>query len=148
MTTLADPTPDTFAALGGIHHVGLTVTDAEASASWYERVLGLRRLFVEPHHGSDCTGYAIVLATLDGGLHLGLEHHPSHRGERFDPTRTGLDHLCLPVPTLGDLDRWTAHLDALGIASAGPYPMSGTPMWFLTFRDPDGIQLELVAVVP
>ena len=31
-------------ALAGIHHVAITVSDVEASAAWYERVLGLQRL--------------------------------------------------------------------------------------------------------
>ncbi|MGH3546930.1 MAG: VOC family protein [Pseudonocardiaceae bacterium] len=27
--------------MGGFHHFGVTVTDVEASADWYQRVLGL-----------------------------------------------------------------------------------------------------------
>lgn len=34
--------------LGGIQHVGLTVTDVESSCEWYQRVLGLQRQFQEP----------------------------------------------------------------------------------------------------
>jgi catechol 2,3-dioxygenase-like lactoylglutathione lyase family enzyme len=30
--------------LTGVSHIGLTVRDAERSAAWYERVLGMRRL--------------------------------------------------------------------------------------------------------
>ena len=29
--------------ISGIHHLGLTVRDVNASAAWYERVLGFRR---------------------------------------------------------------------------------------------------------
>ena len=29
-------------ALGGLHHIGLTVTDIEASEAWYARVLEKR----------------------------------------------------------------------------------------------------------
>ena len=28
----------------GIHHLGLTVRDVDASAAWYEEVLGFRRV--------------------------------------------------------------------------------------------------------
>jgi catechol 2,3-dioxygenase-like lactoylglutathione lyase family enzyme len=47
--------------LTGIHHIGITVTDVEASAAWYERVLGLGRLFQERHYHSEANGYTIVL---------------------------------------------------------------------------------------
>jgi catechol 2,3-dioxygenase-like lactoylglutathione lyase family enzyme len=30
--------------MAGIHHLGLTVTDVEASCQWYENVLGFRRV--------------------------------------------------------------------------------------------------------
>jgi glyoxylase I family protein len=31
-------------SMGGFHHFGVTVTDVEASADWYQRVLGLERI--------------------------------------------------------------------------------------------------------
>ncbi|WP_160160999.1 VOC family protein [Actinomadura sp. K4S16] len=133
------------AALVGIQHVGLTVTDVEASAAWYQRVLGLRRQFDEPHHRSDKGGHSIVLGTDDMAFNLGLDHHPGNGGEGFDPVRTGLDHLCLQVASLDQLHAWTARLDAEGVAHSGVYPMEGMPISLLTFRDPDGIQLELIA---
>jgi catechol-2,3-dioxygenase len=34
--TLSNPRP----ALGGLRHLAITVSDVEASAEWYERVLG------------------------------------------------------------------------------------------------------------
>ena len=34
-------------ALTAIHHVGITVTNAEVSATWYEQVLGFQRQFKE-----------------------------------------------------------------------------------------------------
>lgn len=132
-------------ALVGIQHVGLTVADVEVSAAWYERVLGLHRQFSEPHHQSEAGGYSIVLGTPDMSLNVGLDHHPAHTGEGFDPTRTGLDHVCFQVTSLDELEGWAAHLDSEGVASSGVYPMEGLPLSLLTFRDPDGIQLELMA---
>lgn len=132
-------------ALAGIQHVGLTVTDVEVSAGWYERVLGLQRQFDEPHHLSDQGGYAVVLGTPDMSLNLGLDHHPANRGEGFDATRTGLDHVCFQVGTLDQLHAWAAHLDAEGVRHSGVYAMGEMPISLLTLRDPDGIQLELIA---
>jgi glyoxylase I family protein len=145
-TTEHDAAPTTaHSALVGIQHAGLTVTDVEASAAWYERVLGLSRQFNEPHHRSEHGGYAIVMGTPDMSLNVGLDHHPANTGEAFDPTRTGLDHLCLQTASLEGLHAWAAHLDAEGVEHSGVYAMDGMPISLLTFSDPDGIQLELIA---
>jgi glyoxylase I family protein len=150
-TTESTPQPaaDTAApaspAFTGIHHVGLTVSDVDASTDWYGRVLGLERQFDEAHHGSETGGYAVVLGRADLACNIGLDHHPGHGGEHFDPTRTGLDHLCLQVPDPSALHEWATHLDDNGVAHSGVYAMAGMPISLLTFRDPDGIQLELIA---
>lgn len=132
-------------ALAGIQHVGLTVRDVEASAEWYVRVLGLQRQFEEPHHHSDQGGFAVVLGTPDMSLNVGLDHHPANSGEAFDPTRTGLDHVCFQVVDNAALSAWAAHLDQQSVSHSGLYAMEGTPFSLLTFEDPDGIQLELIA---
>lgn len=131
--------------LTGIQHVGLTVRDVEISAEWYQRVLGLQRQFEEAHHHSDQGGYAVVLGTPDMSLNVGLDHHPANAGDGFDPTRTGLDHVCFQVSGIEALAGWATHLDRQSIANSGVYPMDGTPFSLLTFNDPDGIQLELIA---
>jgi glyoxylase I family protein len=143
-TTSSGQAP-TGPAIAGIHHVGLTVTDVEASAAWYQRVLGLQREFDEPHHRSDQGGRAIVLCNADMSLSVGLDHHPANQGEGFDPTRTGLDHACFQVASIDELQTWPAHLEAEGVQSSGVYAMKGMPISLVTFHDPDGIQLELIA---
>jgi catechol 2,3-dioxygenase-like lactoylglutathione lyase family enzyme len=146
-TTLSDTAAESRAnpVLAGIQHVGLTVCDVDSSVEWYVRVLGLERQFDEPHHHSDRGGYAVVLGTPDMSLNVGLDHHPANRGESFDPTRTGLDHLCFQVSDAAALSAWAEHLDRQGVAHSGVYAMEGTPFSLLTFEDPDGIQLELIA---
>ena len=148
MTTIetrSESDPTVSPELSGIQHVGLTVRDVEASAEWYQRVLGLHRQFEEPHHHSDEGGYAVVLGTPDMTLNVGLDHHPANDGDGFDPTRTGLDHVCFQVSNTDDLTKWAAHLDRHAVTNSGVYAMEGTPFSLLTFDDPDGIQLELIA---
>jgi glyoxylase I family protein len=147
MTTTDNDAAPTAARSGlvGIQHAGLTVTDVEASAAWYERVLGLTRQFTEPHHQSEQDGYAIVLGTPNMSLNVGLDHHPANTGEAFDPTRTGLDHLCLQVSSVEELHAWADHLDAESVDHSGVHAMDAMPISLLTFCDPDGIQLELIA---
>jgi glyoxylase I family protein len=141
------PTSDTAVrpALTAIHHVGVTVTDAEASAAWYVRVLGFQRQFEERHYRSDAGGYTIVLGPPDSSFSLGVDHHPANAGDNFDPTRTGLDHLSFHVASVDALHIWVAHLTGQGVPNSGVYPMEGFPLSLVTFRDPDGVQLELIA---
>lgn len=128
-----------------IHHIGITVTDVEASAAWYERVLGLGRLFHVGHYRSEANGYTIVLGPPDESFSLGVDHHPRNAGDGFDPTRTGLDHLSFRVDSVNALDSWVTHLQSQGVPNSGVYPMPGFPLSLVTFRDPDGVQLELIA---
>lgn len=147
MTTMERSAPGTPVppALRGIHHLGLTVTDVPASAAWYQRVLRLDIQFEERHHRSDQGGYTVVLGTPDGSFSVGVDHHPTNRGEPFDETRTGLDHLSFSVTSVEELRVWAEHLDDEGVEHSGVYRMEGFPISLVTFRDPDGIQLELLA---
>jgi catechol 2,3-dioxygenase-like lactoylglutathione lyase family enzyme len=148
MSSIPLPTSANSSApeLLGIHHVGLTVRDHEASEAWYQKVLRLVRLFEEPHHGSHEGGSAVVVGPPDLRFSIGLDCHPAHAGDTFDPTRTGLDHLSLLVASDDDLESWAAHLSAEAIEHSGVYRVDGIPATFLTFHDPDGIQLELIAL--
>jgi len=130
-------------ALGGYHHVGLTVRDIEASEAWYAETLGLVRAFVEKHDND--TGYAVVMTRPGTSFFLGLDHHQDADCQHFDPRRTGLDHLALAVASAEQVHAWSRHLDALGIdhnpvlESTEPMPLA-----MVLFRDPDGIVIELI----
>ena len=127
----------------GVHHVGLTVRDVEASERWYERVLGLTREFVEPH--ANGTGYAVVMTCPGSALSLGLDHHADADGQVFNECRTGLDHLALQVESRADLDLWAARLDALGVKREAIHETSEpVPYALIVFRDLDEIQLEMM----
>ncbi len=108
----------------GFRHVGLTVTDLERSARWYHDVLGFEERFREttPERQS-------VIMTLPGApVLVGLVHFPAGANDGFSPRRTGLDHLCLAVPTRDDLDAWAARLDALGVARSEIEEAATSPM--------------------
>lgn len=121
----------------GISHLDLSVPDVDASASWYERVLGLRRL----KRSELPTRTMIVLFHEASGLVIGLLQHKGAPDERFDERRVGLDHVGFAVANRGDLDTWQAHFAALEVEHS---PIADTEMGSaLVFRDPDGIQLEM-----
>ncbi|MEO5610098.1 MAG: VOC family protein [Ornithinibacter sp.] len=121
----------------GISHLDFTVSDVDASAAWYQRVLGLRqvrRVDLEQRT-------MIVLLHDQSGLVIGLNQHSASTGERFDERRAGLDHVGFAVSTRTDLDVWQARLADLGVEHS---PVADTESGAaLVFRDPDHIQLEL-----
>lgn len=127
----------TFPPIG---HAALTVSDLEASTRWYSALLG-----TEPVLDEDETtgGFHHTVWALPGGQLFGLHTHPSPSQGGFDEHRPGLDHLAFACADRGELETWTARLDELGIAHSGivdAHYGSG-----LSFRDPDGIALELFA---
>lgn len=136
------------ARFGGVHHVSLTVTDLDASIAWYQRVFRTERLDITvPHYGREETGYSVLLPEPRSGLIFGLHTNTGNRGEQFDEARTGLDHVSFGVAGRAALETWTAWLDELGIRHTGVVDET-EPITYSTvvFRDPDNIQLELIAV--
>ncbi len=135
--------PAAIPPMSSIHHVGLTVSNVEASEAWYQRVLGFERLILEPHNGG--TGYTVVIHRPGTSVDVGLDHHDANEGDTFAEHRTGLDHLAISVGRRTDLDDWVTHLDRMGVPTEKitdriePFVFST-----LVFRDPDNIQLELI----
>lgn len=122
-----------------ITHVAVTVTNLETSSAWYRRLLD-----VDPVLDEDAGGFHHVVFPLGGGMLLGLHAHGgTEQGDRFDETKTGLDHIGFACADRAELEQWTARLDELGIAHGGVVDAhygSG-----VSFRDPDNIALEFFA---
>lgn len=133
-------------ALSGRTTVILTVRDVAASSGFYVRVLGLE----EVRRWEDAGGRLrdVTLRAGGSGLELGLVEHDGATGALFDERRPGLDHLEFLVEHRSDLDEWARHLDARGIAHSGVKAPAYTRNAMLTFRDPDGIQLEFFWTAP
>ncbi|QNJ93213.1 VOC family protein [Mycolicibacterium fluoranthenivorans] len=136
------------ATFSGVHHVSLTVTDLPASIEWYQRVFRTQRLDITiPHYGREETGYSVLLPEPRSGLIFGLHTNTGNRGEPFDEARTGLDHVSFGVSGRAALEAWVAWLDELGVEHTGIVD-EVDPIRYSTvvFRDPDNIQLELIAM--
>ena len=121
-------------------HLAVTVTDLDRSIRWYTALFAADPVLDEDvaagnfHH----TVYA-----LGGGQLFGLHTHPTTEAERFDEHRVGLDHVAFTCADRAELEAWAVRLEALGVDHAGivdAHYGSG-----LSFRDPDGIALELFA---
>lgn len=121
----------------GISHLDLSVSDVDASATWYERVLGVSRV----RRVEFASRTMVVLLAREAGLVIGLNAHIDRPGGPFDERHVGLDHVGFAVPRRKDLDTWQAHLAALGVEYS---PVAdGDSGSALVFRDPDNIQLEI-----
>lgn len=123
--------------LAGISHVALSVRDRDRSRDWYERMLGFRVLEESREPSFD----EWILVHPGSGTVLCLQQHHANRGERFDPTRTGGDHLGFRVGSRAALDEWASWFAELRVSAS---PVADRPYGsVLCFKDPDGFQLEL-----
>lgn len=123
-------------ALGAITHVALTVSDLGASVDWYRRLVG-----AEPVLDEDTGPFHHVVFALGETL-LGLHAFPDPvDGPAFDPRRPGLDHVAFAVADRAALASWKDRLAQLEIPVdeiKDAHYGSG-----LSFKDPDGLALEL-----
>jgi len=131
--------------LSGLHHLGLTVTDVDVSAAWYEQVLGFH---VAGGYTSAAGERRKVFLVHDGfGVRIGLCQHAAASTDRFDETRPGLDHLSFLVGSADELRAWQARLGDAGVVCSPIAQANTIPgATVLVFRDPDNIQLELIAL--
>ncbi len=123
---------------GGVHHLRLTVSDAERAREFYTSVLNFQ---VAMPLGN---GYLLSNGTVLLGI--GPAFGQAMPGDRFDENRVGLDHLSFSVDSRQALDDAARVLDERGIPNGGVKDLGADfGLYILAFRDPDNIQLELTA---
>ncbi len=120
-----------------VSHISFSATDAETSAAFWRQVFGFSDL--ERIEGDGWR--AVLLIHPQTSTIIELRQHDANGGERLDPARTGFDHLGLKVDDRSELDVWQAHFERLGVPHTPTLHRDSGSV--LTFRDPDGIQLEL-----
>jgi glyoxylase I family protein len=138
-----------FVASSGYAHIRLTVTDIVRSKAFYDQVFGWTVARDESAHVDDPgvrespeRAFGGVIYLTPSGTLLGLRPVSA---DRFDPNRTGLDHLSFRVESRSDLEEAQKALDAAGIEHGEVKDIGAIVI--LSFSDPDGIQLELSAPV-
>ena len=121
-------------------HVALTVRDLSVSVPWYEALFD-----AEPVLDEDTDpGFHHTVYVLGNGTLIGLHQHQTKApAEVFSEYRVGLDHVAFGCANRGELEKWAARRDELGVLHGGvkdaSYGSGGS------FRDPDGIPLEFFA---
>lgn len=124
---------------GAVHHLAFTVTDSQRSRDFYVGLLGFQAL----------AEFDTTRILSNGSLVLAVKPAPDAArailDDRFDENRVGLDHLCLQVESLADLEKAASILDARGVPHGEIEDLGDLGICVLTFRDPDNIQIELSA---
>jgi glyoxylase I family protein len=121
-------------------HYGISVTDLRRSLDFYCGVLGAV-VILAPTRVEEF-GFHRAVVVLNDSMGIDLNEHAMNSGERFEPSRTGLDHLAFSVASYDALEAWAAYLDAKSVARSPIRKLAGVGEAF-DFCDPDGIQLEL-----
>lgn len=127
------------ATVRNLGHVVLRVRDAEASARWYEDVLGLKVTFRMPRQmvflaARADSSHELALMTLGAGA-------PGP-----EPGRVGLYHVGWQLGSLEELEGITERLREKGIEVAG-IGDHGISMG-VYLHDPDGNELEIFYELP
>jgi glyoxylase I family protein len=126
-------------SIQGASHIALTVRDMEASAAWYQRLLGWQVL--RRYTGDEAGTPRVLLIDPSTYFVVGLCQPMTGSSSTFDHRQTGLDHFAFKVADEAELDRWITHLEELGIPHS---PVRVLDLGrFVSFEDPDGIQFEL-----
>ncbi|MBK5289555.1 MAG: VOC family protein [Acidimicrobiia bacterium] len=120
-------------------HVALTVRDLAVSVPWYENLFDASPVLDEDtdpnfHHTVYMLGNTLI------GLH---QHAQAAPEDNFTEFRVGLDHLAFGCADRAELESWVHKLDELGVQHGGI--KDATYGSGVSFRDPDGIALEIFA---
>lgn len=125
----------------GVDHIYVTVSDLERSTAYYDKVmkaLGFRK-------GTGHVGGQPHVHYFNRALQYTLR--PARAGApAHDAYVPGLHHLCFQVRDASAVDEAVASLKRLGIAIGEPQlrPAYGADYYAAYFKDPDGIELEIV----
>ena len=126
-------------AFPALTHVAITVRDLSVSTPWYGALFDAEPV-IDEDTDPDMHHTVYLLGNTPIGLH---QHQTPAPKEMFSELRVGLDHIAFGCASRNELEKWSARLDELGIAHGEIEDASyGSG---LSFRDPDGIALELFA---
>ena len=131
----------------GIHHIGITVNNWEASVPFYNvlaEALGAKP-FIEnkgaPHRSKDGR---VIIYVADGFMFSIWEAFDENKSNNFKDYNVGLHHFAFQAFSREDVDALYQQMKALGaeIVNAPQEYDYVTGYYAVFFRDPDGIRIE------
>lgn len=122
----------------GMHHLGLTVSELDASAEFFTHVLGWREARRDPT-------YPAIFVT-DGTLMITLWGVKSGTPNPFDREKNiGLHHLALAVESVDVLNLVHKKLEDNGVEiEFSPELLRGGPAMHMMCYEPSGIRVEFI----
>lgn len=124
----------------GVHHIVLNVSDLEQSRRFYGDILGFSlRTLPSEFPGTFAGSHFFIIGDVEIFL---VSHKQNTPGDRFSEFRLGLDHLAFAAPDEAALHALADQLKAAGVPTNGVETFAPTGNRYVSFRDPDNIQLE------
>ena len=128
-------------SVDALDHLVVNVADPEASAAWYQRVLGMTREDFDPGHGA-----AARISMKFGAQKINLRPISASKSDWFtaDHEAAGSDDLCFLTGSRPHAV--VAHLRACDVAiEQGPIEKRGARGVLISVycRDPDGSLIEI-----
>jgi catechol 2,3-dioxygenase-like lactoylglutathione lyase family enzyme len=133
-------------SIDALDHLVVNVTDAEISAVWYQRVLGMTPKIFDPGQGKPAR-----ISMQFGRQKINLRPIATDKKEWFtaDHEAAGSDDLCFL--TTASPQQVIDHLTACGVSiEEGPVKKQGAVGTLLSVycRDPDGSLIEIASYLP
>ena len=124
----------------GSHHIGLTVSNLEASARFFIDILGWTEVRRDPDYPA--------IFVSDGVLMITLWAAKSDSPKAFDKnTNIGLHHLALGVETLAGLDDIYNRVTHSGLdIEFSPEFLRDGPAKHMMCYEPSGIRIEFICI--
>lgn len=125
----------------GVHHIGLTVSDLEASVQFFTKLLGWEQVGGNPDYP------AVFVA--DGSIMVTLWQTKEASFNSFDKSNNiGLHHLALQVASLGLLNKLHQELVEAGVKiEFAPEPLREGPTQHMMCYEPSGNRIEFIVVL-
>jgi len=129
----------------GLHHITIISSDAQCTADFYTRVLGLRMVkktvnFDQP------TSYHLYFGDEKGSPGTAITFFEWPDAPKGLSGVGGTHHLALRVPTKDGLLKWKRRLSDMDIRVDGPFDRHYFESIY--FKDPDGLILEIATDGP
>ena len=132
-----------MAIIQRLEHVGLTVTDVDASVAWYARMFDSQ--VVQELSWPETRVRAVYVTLGQDGSLLELFQRPgADRAHDPDPSMAKYEHLCVQV---SDLDAAFADLESKGVQVAFGPRLAKRHGRIAMVIDPDGFRIELLEVL-
>ncbi|WP_166421607.1 VOC family protein [Pseudoalteromonas sp. Z1A8] len=140
-SAIADTSKNVKNWVGGVDHLGLTVSNLDSSKVFFTDVLGFKVL------GNDPTYPAYFLSNNKITITLWRVKNDDKRVEFNRAENVGLHHLALSVESIKKLSELHAHLKMQNniIIEFAPENLGKGPTQHMMIREPSGNRIEFIA---